>query len=352
SGKCKDIEMTFRETEDGKMVHECGLYDEWGRKEVDTVETDNENYAIIKISKSKGGQKICHVITLFAREPVITAEYAEKLKSAAKEAGIAEENVIFFPPEVACQEEALLAGRWYPISVVMDYEPLGSLNVVGRAIVPMRNGNMDVDFETFENGHCILRMSIYWRTNTQGKFIVDRFTLRVVETDYDNYLIFHLDAGDKSALYLDASRRALLVVQGDCAFPTMKRDAPPSDLQMKSMLASPAANQRAKQAGIQASAVGKVGHSPRENCKLQRTWLTKSSKPGVFETKHSVIYILETDYTSYAILCVETASQNILHLNSRAPEASEVARERFNYFADILGLPIHRTVYLNKAVPC
>ncbi|XP_020648942.3 lipocalin Can f 6.0101 isoform X1 [Pogona vitticeps] len=113
-------------------------------------------------------------------------------------------------PIQAYLDPVQLAGRWYPISLVMDYEDRGSLSVAGRTIIPIGNGNLDVDFESFENGHCILRMDTFWRTNMQGKFMVDRgFTIRIVETDYDDYLIFHLEAVGKSALHLDARRRSV-----------------------------------------------------------------------------------------------------------------------------------------------
>ncbi|XP_072840827.2 extracellular fatty acid-binding protein [Pogona vitticeps] len=96
---CKHFEMTFRKREDGKLVHEC----EWGTKIVDALKTDYSNYGLVNFAKFKGGQKICNIITLFARVPVLTEENAEMIKSAAKEAGIAEENIIIFPQEMACQ---------------------------------------------------------------------------------------------------------------------------------------------------------------------------------------------------------------------------------------------------------
>ncbi|XP_078238977.1 prostaglandin-H2 D-isomerase-like [Pogona vitticeps] len=91
---------------------------------------------------------------------------------------------------------------------------------------------------------------------------------------------------------------------------------------------------------------------PEENCQKKWVWLSQGNQPGVFTTKHSTVYIAETDYDTYAILYAETPHQKVLHLNAREPEASDEARGRFNHLATTLGLPIDRTIYLTKVGSC
>ncbi|XP_067319354.1 lipocalin-like [Anolis sagrei] len=98
----------------------------------------------------------------------------------------------------------LLTGWWYPISVVTDDDKV-DLSVVGRMIMPLADGDLDVDFEYAEDGKCFISLNRFWHSTLPGQFISDKgYVVHIVDTDYDEYNIFHMENKGKKILYLDS----------------------------------------------------------------------------------------------------------------------------------------------------
>ncbi|KAJ6651960.1 hypothetical protein lerEdw1_015902 [Lerista edwardsae] len=102
-----------------------------------------------------------------------------------------------------------LAGKWNGIAVVVDCGDVKSTLRYYIKVVVEKNGVVIVTRIFPKKKHCKETKVHLKPTDQPGKLITDPLssTLRVVDTDYDGYSIFHIETHLRNELYLFARNR-------------------------------------------------------------------------------------------------------------------------------------------------
>ncbi|KAL8174223.1 UNVERIFIED_CONTAM: hypothetical protein K2H54_040542 [Gekko kuhli] len=86
-----------------------------------------------------------------------------------------------------------IAGKWYPIALLMDKAEAFPSDPAHQVVVPSENGDLLFKYTFMKEGKCETREVPLHHTDKPGKFLSrDRTsTLRMVEVDYDSCYILH-----------------------------------------------------------------------------------------------------------------------------------------------------------------
>ncbi|XP_062828979.1 lipocalin-like [Anolis carolinensis] len=104
-----------------------------------------------------------------------------------------------------------LFGWWNPICLVTDINTV-DLSIVGKMITPLENGDLDIDFEYVKGGKCFVNVNRFLSSKLPGIFVSDKgYVIHIVETDYEEYNIFHMDIKGQKILYLDSRETTVSV---------------------------------------------------------------------------------------------------------------------------------------------
>ncbi|XP_077163034.1 extracellular fatty acid-binding protein-like [Paroedura picta] len=97
---CKMVEIEFEKMEDGTYYHTS----ESSKISVEIVKTNCQDYAIaiVKIEKN---DMITTIVTLYSKNTEVSPEVKEQLTAIGESQGLTSEQIVFFPVELACQDE-------------------------------------------------------------------------------------------------------------------------------------------------------------------------------------------------------------------------------------------------------
>nr|XP_060616741.1 lipocalin-like [Anolis sagrei ordinatus] len=124
-----------------------------------------------------------------------------------------------------------MAGKWYPLQIVMDLGGMNDVKIVSRTVTPLDNGDVDIGVEGLENGVCGTKIIKFLHTDQPGKFTTEAgSTIRIVDTDYESYHIVHVETGQQNVLHFEARnpqgsdslKEKFKQVAGSMGFPTDK----------------------------------------------------------------------------------------------------------------------------------
>ncbi|KAH0615629.1 hypothetical protein JD844_005090 [Phrynosoma platyrhinos] len=106
-----------------------------------------------------------------------------------------------------------MMGVWYPISVVTDHRGQKHLSIKGRFTLCTPPDSLYYDFYFIGGEHCYLEIVNFLVDERPGQFITesddpeyDGCKVRIVDTDYHEYNIFHMERDGNKTLILDGMR--------------------------------------------------------------------------------------------------------------------------------------------------
>ncbi|KAL8174222.1 UNVERIFIED_CONTAM: hypothetical protein K2H54_040529 [Gekko kuhli] len=97
-----------------------------------------------------------------------------------------------------------MAGKWYPIALLMDKAEAFPSIPAHQVVVPLKNGDLLFRYTFMGDEKCELLNVHFDHTDEPGKFLtVDRSsTIRMVDVDYNSYYILHVEMQNAAALHL------------------------------------------------------------------------------------------------------------------------------------------------------
>uniref|UniRef100_A0ACB8EZS0 Uncharacterized protein n=1 Tax=Sphaerodactylus townsendi TaxID=933632 RepID=A0ACB8EZS0_9SAUR len=91
---CKIIEMEFEKMDDGMYYH----FSEVGKKTIEIVRTDCEDYAIVIVKIEKDG-KASTILILFSKNREVSPEIKQHFTAVGERQGLMSDQIVFFSPE-------------------------------------------------------------------------------------------------------------------------------------------------------------------------------------------------------------------------------------------------------------
>ncbi|KAJ6651961.1 hypothetical protein lerEdw1_015903 [Lerista edwardsae] len=243
-----------------------------------------------------------------------------------------------------------LAGRWRARGVVIDHGEVTSTLRYRSKVEVKKNGDM-IDTKKFSKTTNCKDSSMHLKATDQlGKFEIasQNSILRVVDTDYDGYYIFHIESPRGNELHLYGSpswveERTVASMEGAlwslvAAFIIVLQVAadipihPNVDIP-KSMLAK----------------------EMSWMFFLRPLGLDLSNPEDVFcydgqRAEGNVLRVVDTDYDGYCIFHIQASPRNELHLYTRERSVSNAAKQKFSAAAASLGFDKDKIVYRTKTV--